>query len=69
MKLVDGLGRGKLSVIGVPGALSAKEYEELGVARITYGPWSQRYVLTALEQLTASLVEGGTIPADTKALN
>lgn len=69
MRLVDGLGRGRLSVIGVPGALSAKEYEELGVARITYGPWSQRYALTALEELTASLYGGGVVPAETKPLN
>lgn len=69
MRLVDGLGKGKLSVIGVPGALSAKEYEELGVARISYGPWTQRYALTALEQLTASLYGGGVVPAETKMLN
>ena len=36
--LVNGLGRGKLSVIGLPRRLKAAEYEELGVARITYGP-------------------------------
>lgn len=69
MRLVDGLGKGKLSVIGVPGALSAKEYEELGVARISYGPWTQRYALTALEQLTTSLYGGGVVPAETKMLN
>src|SRR5690606_34631099 len=67
-RLVDGLGRGNLSVIGVPGALSAKEYEELGVARISYGPWTQRYALSALERITSSLYEGGVIPAETKAL-
>src|SRR5690606_1623802 len=43
--LVEGLGRGKLSVIGLPGALKAAEYEELGVARITYGPTTQRHAL------------------------
>lgn len=69
MRLVDGLGRGKLSVIGVPGALSAKEYEELGVPRITYGPWTQRYALTALEELATKLYEGGVVPAETKPLN
>ena len=68
-ELVAGLGRGKLSVIGVPGALSAAEYEELGVARISYGPWTQRYALTALEQLAESLYGTGVVPADTKPLN
>ncbi len=67
--LVAGLGKGKLSVIGVPGALAAAEYEELGVARISYGPWTQRYALTALEELAASLYGNGTMPPSTKALN
>jgi len=68
-RLVDGLGRGKLSVIGVPGSLTAPEYQELGVARITYGPWTQRYALTALEELAQSLYGGGVVPASTKPLN
>ncbi len=67
--LVDGLGRGKLSVIGVPGALSAAEYQELGVARISYGPWPQRHALTALEELALSLYADGTVPASTKPLS
>ena len=66
---MDGLGRGKLSVIGVPGSLPAAEYQELGVARITYGPWTQRYALTALEELAQSLYGGGVVPASTKPLN
>src|SRR5690606_16448201 len=69
LRLVDGLGRGKLSVIGVPGALSAAVYEELGVARISYGPWPQRFALNALESLTASLYAGGVVPPETKALS
>lgn len=67
--LVDGLGRGKLSVIGVPGALSAAEYQELGVARISYGPWPQRHALTAFEELALSLYADGTVPASTKPLS
>jgi hypothetical protein len=39
------------------------------VARITYGPWTQRYALTALEELATSLYGGGVIPASTKPLN
>ncbi len=68
-KLVEGLGSGKLSVIGVLGALPAAEYEALGVARITYGPWTQRYALTALDQLAASLYGNGVVPPETKPLN
>jgi len=68
-QLVAGLGRGKLSVIGALGALTAAEYQELGVARITYGPWTQRYALTALQELAESLYGTGVVPATTKALN
>lgn len=67
--LVEGLGRGKLSVIGLPGALSASEYEALGVARISYGPTTQRVALRAYRDLAASLYADGVIPEDTPALN
>src|SRR5690606_6734757 len=50
-RLVAGLGPRRLSVIGVPGALTAAEYEELGVARISYGPLTQRVALRALRDL------------------
>lgn len=68
-QLVAGLGRGKISVIGVPGALSAAEYEALGVARISYGPFTQRVALGALRDLGADLYRDGVIPEDTPPLN
>lgn len=68
-ELVAGIGERKVSVIGVPGALTAKEYEELGVARISYGPWTQRVTLTALQNLAADLYRDGGIPESTKPLN
>lgn len=68
-QLVEGLGRGKLSVIGSPGALPAAEYETLGVARISYGPFTQRVALRALRDLGAELYADGVIPEDTPALN
>lgn len=68
-RLVEGLGAGKLSILGFPGALTAPEYEALGVARITYGPLTQRVALRALRDLGASLYAGGVIPEDTPALN
>ncbi|MDN3496752.1 isocitrate lyase/phosphoenolpyruvate mutase family protein [Planococcus sp. APC 4015] len=67
--LVDGLGVGKLSVIGFPGALTAAEYEALGVARISYGPLTQRVALTALQDLATDLYADGAIPESTRALN
>ncbi|MCS5722154.1 isocitrate lyase/phosphoenolpyruvate mutase family protein [Herbiconiux sp. CPCC 203407] len=67
--LVEGLGRGRLSVIGAPGALPAADYEALGVARISYGPFTQRVALRALRDVAADLYGTGVIPEDTPALN
>jgi len=68
-RLVAGLGQRRLSVIGLPGALSAPEYEALGVARISYGPTTQRHALRALRDLASDLYADGVIPLDTPALN
>lgn len=68
-RLVAGLGKGRLSVIGLPGALPAAEYEALGVARISYGPTTQRHALRALRDLAADLYADGVVPLDTPALN
>jgi 2-methylisocitrate lyase-like PEP mutase family enzyme len=56
-------------VIGLPGALTAAEYQELGVARISYGPLTQRVALRALRDLATDLYGDGVIPQDTPALN
>jgi 2-methylisocitrate lyase-like PEP mutase family enzyme len=68
-QLVAGIGRGKVSVIGSPGALRAAEYEALGVARISYGPLPQRVALRALRDLGTDLYADGVIPEDTPTLN
>lgn len=67
--LVAGIGERKVSVIGLPGALSAAEYEALGIARISYGPMTQNVALTALKRLGESLLESGVVPEDTERLN
>jgi len=68
-QLVDGIGRGKVSVIGLPGALTAAEYEAFGVARISYGPMIQRVGLTAVQDVAKSLYADGVILESTRALN
>jgi len=68
-QLVEGIGERKVSVIGIPGALAASEYEKLGVARISYGPLPQRVALTALQELAESLYGGGVVPQGLPALN
>jgi 2-methylisocitrate lyase-like PEP mutase family enzyme len=68
-RVVSELGRNTNSLIGIPGALSAREYEKLGVARISYGPLPQRVGLAALRGLALDLYGSGTIPKDLPALN
>jgi 2-methylisocitrate lyase-like PEP mutase family enzyme len=68
--LVEGLGPRKLTVISVPGAsLPVRELQELGVARVSTGPFTQRVALTALQDAVAGMVAGGTLPEGTRALN
>ncbi len=68
--LVDGLGRGRLSVIAVPGASpSVRELQDLGVARVSAGPFTQNVALTALQDAAAELVAGGALPPGTRRLN
>ncbi|MFF1384570.1 isocitrate lyase/phosphoenolpyruvate mutase family protein [Arthrobacter sp. NPDC058288] len=67
--LVDGIGWNKVSVINVPGSLAPAKLQELGVARISYGPWTQRVALTAFADATAGLLAGGALPEGTRALN
>ena len=67
--LVEGIGWNKVSVINVPGSLPPVRLQELGVARISYGPWTQRVALTALADTAARLLAGGQLPDGTRPLN
>jgi 2-methylisocitrate lyase-like PEP mutase family enzyme len=68
--LVDEFGPQKLTVISVPGrSLPARELQELGVARVSTGPFTQRVALTALQDAAAGMVAGGTLPEGTRPLN
>ena len=68
--VVEGIGRNRLTLISVPGAsLPAREMQELGVARVSTGPFTQRVALTALQDAVVEMVGGGTLPAGTRALN
>ncbi|QIG39211.1 isocitrate lyase/phosphoenolpyruvate mutase family protein [Microbacterium sp. 4R-513] len=67
--LVDAFGPRKLSVIAVPGSLPLAQLEELGVARVSYGPFPQRVALTALQSLVRDVHAGGGIPEGTQPLN
>lgn len=67
--LVAGIGWGKVSVINVPGSLTPAKLEELGVARISYGPWIQRVALTAIADAATALMNNGVLPEGTRPLN
>ena len=67
--LVEAFGPGRLSVIAVPKhGLPVRELQELGVARVSTGPFTQRVALTALEDAARELVAGGGLPEGTRAL-
>jgi 2-methylisocitrate lyase-like PEP mutase family enzyme len=67
--LVEALGPQKVTLIAVPGTLPLAKLEELGVARVSYGPWSQRVALTALADFAADVIAGGALPEGTRPLN
>ena len=67
--LVDALGPQRLTLIGIPGSLPLARLAELGVARVSFGPLSQRVALTALAKLVEDVHRGGGVPADTRPLN
>jgi 2-methylisocitrate lyase-like PEP mutase family enzyme len=63
--LVGELGPGKTSLIAVPGVTPAsRELQELGVARVSAGPFTMYAALNALRDATATFVGGGSLPAD-----
>lgn len=67
--IVAVVGRQKLNLIVVPGALPLETMARLGVARVSFGPWSQNVALTAYADLVASAVAGGGVPDGTRRLN
>jgi 2-methylisocitrate lyase-like PEP mutase family enzyme len=45
-----------------PGAPPAAELQELGVARVSYGPWTLRVALGALTSAAEAVLAGGALP-------
>jgi 2-methylisocitrate lyase-like PEP mutase family enzyme len=65
--LVQGIG--PVSLIAVPGSIPQAQMQQLGVQRVSLGPWSQRVALTALADVATTLLHGGELPAGTRPLN
>lgn len=51
---------GPLNIMAMPGAPSAKQLGELGVARVSVGPWIAQAALAATRRAARELVEQGT---------
>ena len=57
-------------MISVPSvSLPVRELQELGVARVSTGPFTQRVALTTLQDAMAEVFAGGTLTAGTRSLN
>jgi len=67
--LVDAFGPQRLTMIGIPGNPSLARLQELGVARVSYGPMSQNVALTALQELVEDVQLGGGVPSTMRRLN
>lgn len=67
--LVEGIGERRVSVINVPGSLPQSRLAELGVARVSFGPFTQRSALTHLAGLARDLIAGGALPDGIQPLN
>ena len=68
-RLVEALGPQTVNVIGGPGSLGLDTLQRLGVARVSYGPWSQNVALTALATFAEDVHGGGALPDATRKLN
>lgn len=68
-ELVSALGAQKISVIGLPGSQTSTDFQRLGVARVSYGPWTQRLALTALADAAGELYAGSGLPQSVRPLN
>jgi 2-methylisocitrate lyase-like PEP mutase family enzyme len=67
--LVEALGERRVNLIGIPGSIDLAAAQRLGVARVSYGPWSQNVAPTALAELAEDVYAGGGLPGDTRKLN
>jgi 2-methylisocitrate lyase-like PEP mutase family enzyme len=68
-RLVEALGQQRISIIGAPSSIPLATAQRLGVARVSYGPFSQSVALTALQKLVEDVHAGGGLPADMRFLN
>ncbi|MCD2187242.1 isocitrate lyase/PEP mutase family protein [Actinomycetospora soli] len=68
-ELVGALGERKVNMIGIPGSISQEAAQRIGLARISFGPWSQNTALTALAELAERAYDGGGLAEGVRKLN
>jgi 2-methylisocitrate lyase-like PEP mutase family enzyme len=68
-ELVAGIGERRVSLFGAPDVPPPARLQELGVARLSYGPVPQRVALGALQDLAGDLYGGGVPPRGIRPLN
>ncbi len=67
--LVDAFGPQRLTLIAIPRTPPLDRLEELGVARVSFGPMPQNVALTALQELTEGVVQRGEgVPVNMRIL-
>ena len=70
IELVDAFGPQRLTLIAIPGTPPLARLEELGVARVSFGPMSQNVALTALQELAEGVTARGEgVPRSMRLLN
>ncbi|MDT0201640.1 isocitrate lyase/phosphoenolpyruvate mutase family protein [Nocardioides sp. AE5] len=69
VELAEAFGPQRLTLIALPGVPALSRLEEIGVARVSYGPMSQRVALTALQELVEAVHAGGGVPDTMRPLN
>lgn len=67
--MVEAFGPQRLTLIAVPGTPPLSRLEELGVARVSFGPLSQNVALTALQELVEGVHRGEGVPSSMRVLN
>lgn len=67
--IVDAWGPQKLTTIAAPGTVPLARQAELGVARVSFGPFSQSVALMAYQDLVAGALRGKGLPEDFRMLN
>ena len=66
--LVDAFGPQRLTTIAIPGTPPLARLQELGVARVSFGPLSYNVALTALQELVEGVQRGEGVPGTMRLL-